>query len=65
MRMILAHMIDGGWECVVEGCRASFFGRKDAEIHAEREHNAEHFMDDLMDIYDIREPATLRAMGIL
>lgn len=65
MRLILAHLDDGGWRCVVDGCRANFCGRKDAETHAEREHNAECFMDDMLDIYCIKEPATLRAMGII
>lgn len=53
MKLILAHVEDGGWECVMPDCRASFCGRKDAETHAEREHQAECFMDDHLDIYDV------------
>lgn len=65
MKLILAHLEDGGWECVVDSCRFRCEGRKDAEIHAERDHFAESFLDDVLDIYDIKDPADLRAMGLV
>jgi hypothetical protein len=56
MKLILAHIQDdGGWQCTVKDCRASFCGRKDAETHAERDHGAECFMDENLDLYDILE----------
>ena len=57
MNLILAHLESGGWECVVKGCHGRFEGRHDAELHAERDHGAEPFMDPEMDIYDVKELA--------
>ena len=68
VKLILAHSEeDGGWQCVVKDCRASFCGRKDAETHAEREHNAECYMDDHLDIYCVKELRVeiLRGAGAL
>lgn len=55
MRLVAKHLPDGGWECVVDDCRFAPEGRKDIETHAEREHGAECFMDDHLDLYDIKE----------